>query len=99
MVKAPLKKNDHPDLDNTELCNKEQITKYIHMIGQLQWAISLGRYDILEHVMSMSRFRLEPKIGHLESEKIIWVPCENQALHHQLQNQRTHLFSLTKPRT
>ena len=42
------------------------------MIGQLQWAISLGRYDILEHVMSMSRFRLEPKIGHLERMKRLY---------------------------
>ena len=29
-------------------------------------AITLGRYDILAHVMPMSRFRLAPKIGHLE---------------------------------
>ena len=39
------------------------------MIGQLQWAITLGRYDILAQVMSMSRFRLAPKIGHLERMK------------------------------
>ena len=39
------------------------------MIGQLQWAITLGRYDILAHVMSMSRFRLAPKIGCLERMK------------------------------
>ena len=36
------------------------------MIGQLQWALPLGRYDILAHVMSISRFRLAPKIAHLE---------------------------------
>ena len=42
-VKSPLEKNDHPDLDNTELCNEEQITKYICMIDQQQWAITLGR--------------------------------------------------------
>ena len=30
------------------------------------WEITLGEYDILAHVMSMSRFRLAPKIGHLE---------------------------------
>ena len=27
---SPLEKNDHPELDNSELCNEEQITKYIH---------------------------------------------------------------------
>ena len=52
-VKSPLKKNDHPELDNTKLCNEEQITKYMCTIGQLQWAITLGRYDILAHAMSI----------------------------------------------
>ena len=39
---------------------------------ELQWAITLGRYDILAHVMSLSRFRLAPKIGHLERMKRIY---------------------------
>ena len=65
-VKSPLEKNDHLELDNTEQCDEEQITKYMGMIGQLQWAITLGRYDILAHVMSISRFGLAPQIGHLE---------------------------------
>ena len=64
--KSPLEKKDHPELDNSELCNEEQITKYMCMIGQLLWAITLDWYDILTHVMSMARFRLSPKIGHLE---------------------------------
>ena len=63
-AKSPLEKNNHPELDKSELCNEEQIVKYMYMIGQLQWAITLGRYDILAHVMSMSRFRLLPKTGH-----------------------------------
>ena len=71
-AKSPLEKNDHPDLDNSELCNEEQITKYMSMIGQLQWAITLGRYDILAQVMSMSRFRLAPKTGHLERMKRLY---------------------------
>ena len=69
-IKAPLEKNvNHPELDNLELCNEEQITKYMCMIGQLQWAVTLGRYDILAHIMSMPRFRLAPKSGHLERLK------------------------------
>ena len=73
-IKAPLKKTDHPELDNTELCNEEQITKYMCMLGQLQWAVTPGRYDILAHVMSMSmsRLRLAPKIGHLERLKRLY---------------------------
>ena len=35
-IKVPLEKNDHPELDNAELCNEGQITKHMCMIGQLQ---------------------------------------------------------------
>ena len=42
------------------------------MVGQLQWAVTLGRYDILALVMSMSRFRLAPKVGHIERMKRIY---------------------------
>ena len=41
------------------------------MVGQLQWAVTLGRYDILAHPMSMSRFSLAPKVGHIERMKRI----------------------------
>ena len=71
-VKCPLDKNDHPELDNSELANDDLITKFMCMIGQLQWAVTLGRYDILAHVMSMSRFRLAPKEGHIERMERIY---------------------------
>ena len=38
-AKSPLENNNHPELDNSEYCNEEQITKYMCMIGQLEWAI------------------------------------------------------------
>ena len=53
-VKSPLDKNDHPELDNSELASDDLITKFMCMVGQLQWAVTLGRYDILAHVMSDS---------------------------------------------
>ena len=71
-VKSPLDKNDHPELENSELANDDLITKFMCMIGQLQWAVTLGRYDILAHVMSMSCFRLAPKVGHIERMKRIY---------------------------
>ena len=36
---------DHPDLDNSELASEELVTKYMCMIGQLQWVFTLGRFD------------------------------------------------------
>ena len=71
-VKSPLDKNDHPELDNSELASDDLITKFMCMVGQLQWAVTLGRNDILAHVMSMSRFRLAPKVGHIERMKRIY---------------------------
>ena len=89
-AKSPLEKNDHPELDNSELCNEEQVTKCMCMIGQLQWAITLGRYDILAQVMSMSRFRLRSQNWTFgKNEDIIWISCEDQTLSHQIQNQGT----------
>ena len=36
------------------------------MIGQLQWLMTLGRFDIHAQVTTMSRFRSAPRKGHLE---------------------------------
>jgi hypothetical protein len=41
------------------------------LIGQLQWAISLGRFDIAVAIMTMSAFRSAPREGHLERVKRI----------------------------
>ena len=71
-VKSPLDKNDHPELDNSELASDDLITKFTCMVGQLQWAVTLGRYDILAHVMSTSHFRLATKVGLIERMKRIY---------------------------
>src|SRR5210317_1116314 len=49
----------------------EGVTQYQSLVGQLQWAISLGRLDIATAVMTMSSFRSCPRIGHLARAKRI----------------------------
>ena len=39
---SPLEKGDHPELDESELLDQTGIQQYQSLIGQLQWAISLG---------------------------------------------------------
>ena len=39
------------------------------MIGALQWLVSLGPFNIATAVMTMSRFRIAPKQGHLDRLK------------------------------
>ena len=69
--RPPLEGGDHPELDTSELCDEHQIKQFQTLIGQLQWLISLGRFDIAVHVMSLSRFRAQPRKGHLDRAKRI----------------------------
>ena len=59
-MRTPLNKNGHPELDDTE-----SIQQYLTMIGQLQWLVALGRFDIHAQVTTMSRFMSAPSKGHL----------------------------------
>jgi hypothetical protein len=65
-VTSPLEKNDHPELDISTLLDNDGISKYQSLIGVLQWAITLGRFDVATAVMTMSGFRVAPRQGHLE---------------------------------
>jgi hypothetical protein len=69
---SPLEQNDHPEMDTSKPCDPEQITQYQSMIGSLQWLISLGKFDIYTAVMTMSRFRVDPKEGHIARLKRIY---------------------------
>ena len=65
-MRTPLDKSDHRELDDTELLTGESIQHYLTMIGQLQWLVTLGRFDIHAQVTFMSRFKSAPKKKHLE---------------------------------
>ena len=71
MFSAPLERNDHPELDDTVFLEPDDQRKYLSLVGALQWAISLGRFDIGTSTMTMSRFRVEPSKGHMERVKRI----------------------------
>ena len=45
--------------------------KYLTMVGQLQWLITFGRFDIHAQVATMSRFRAAPGLGHMDRLKRI----------------------------
>jgi hypothetical protein len=70
-VHSPLEKGDHPELDTLELLDETGVQQFQLLIGSLQWAISLGRFDIATAVMSLSSFRALPCRGHLEQAKHI----------------------------
>jgi hypothetical protein len=65
-VTLQLVKGDHPKLDTSELCNDEKISQYQSMIGSLQWIITIERFDVHTAMMTMSGFRIAPRVGHLD---------------------------------
>lgn len=68
---APLDPGDHPELDDSDLCDDEKI-KYMSMVGSLQWVLAFGRVDIGTATMTMSRFHIIPRKGHLACLKCIY---------------------------
>ena len=69
---SPLERGDHPELDTSPELDAEGIKKYQSLIGSLQWAVSIGRFDITTAVMSMSSYRAAPRVGHLDRLKRIF---------------------------
>jgi hypothetical protein len=63
---------DLPELDTSELCDADQIAQYPSMICALQWIVTIGRFDINTAVMTMSGFRMAPRIGHLNRLRRIY---------------------------
>ena len=73
LVTSPIEKGDNPELDTTELLDADQTQNYQSLIGALQWAVSIGRFDIQTAVMSMSSFR-----AFETSEAYFWLSCEDE---------------------
>jgi hypothetical protein len=71
-VSSPLKKGDHQELDSSEFFDEKVIKTYQSMIGALQWMVTIGRFDILTAVKSMSSFRAALQAGNLERLKRIY---------------------------
>jgi len=69
---SPMVQNDHPEIDDSAFLEPTDVKLYQSMIGELQWCIALGRFEILPAVMTMGRFRVCPRHGHLECVKRIY---------------------------
>ncbi|KAL7563771.1 hypothetical protein ACA910_020455 [Epithemia clementina (nom. ined.)] len=71
-AKPPLPPGDHPELDDSELLDEVGTQQFQTMIGQLQWVITIGRFDAFVATVTLSRFRAAPRKGHLEWAKRIY---------------------------
>jgi hypothetical protein len=69
---SPLEQNDHPEMDDSPFLRQDEMQQFQSLIGAMQWAVSIGRLDIVTAVMSLSSFRTMPRRGHLERAKQIY---------------------------
>ncbi len=69
VVTSPIEKNDHSELDDSAFLDAEGIQQYKSLVGSLQWAVSLGRFDITTGMMTLSGFLAVPRQGHLDRAK------------------------------
>ena len=64
---TPMSPEYHPELDETELCLPEEISKYRSMIGSANWILTLGRFDIAYALNTLSRYCMAPRKGHFDA--------------------------------
>ena len=70
---APSEPGDHPELDDSSLSDKQGTAHHWQMMGELQWAVALGRMDLCFPTVAMARLRPAPHQGHLDRLKRMHV--------------------------
>ena len=53
-AQSPLEEGDHPELDSSEFLEEIGIQQYQSLVWSLQWAITIGRWDVQTAVMTLS---------------------------------------------
>ena len=64
--KTPLRSGYQPEVDTSPELKAHGIQRYQEMIGQLRWAVEIGRVDKLLEVALMSQHMALPREGHLQ---------------------------------
>ena len=55
-----LEKGDHPEVNDSEFLGDDDTQKYLSLVRAMQWAISIGQFDICMAVMMLSSFHAQP---------------------------------------
>ena len=70
---SPLQKGDHPEIDCTAFLDQEGVEiLYQSLIGSIQWAVSIGHFDINTAVMKLSGYGQAPRTGHLTRARRVY---------------------------
>jgi len=69
---TPMDENYHAEMDTSELCIPDDISKFRSLIGSANWIIILGRFDIQYAVTTLAKYSLAPRYGHLRAMKRVF---------------------------
>jgi hypothetical protein len=72
-VERPMAQTYWPEMDVLQVLKPELASRYQQLIGILQWAVELGRVDILVEVSMMSSHLCQPRLGHLNAVYTIFI--------------------------
>ena len=50
-----------PDIDSSSELDQDGITTFQKLIGTLQWAVEIGRVDILKYIYMSSSYHSSPR--------------------------------------
>eukprot|EP00957_Ditylum_brightwellii_P087353 6648934-Ditylum_brightwellii.AAC.1 len=59
----------HAEIDESDFLVGYDISKYMMMVGSLNWLVTLGRYDIHYTVTTLVRHMMMPRKGHMHAMK------------------------------
>ena len=74
---SPMEIGDHPDMDESELLDQEQIAQYKMLIGSVQWVVTLGQYYVQYATNIMARFAQHPIEGHINRAFMVFGYLEH----------------------
>ena len=72
-----LIKNDHPELDTSDLLDNMNKYKYQSIIGVSHWLTIWGNFYIFTAIMTFSHFRFKPRNSYLDRMKRIYSYVKN----------------------
>ena len=64
---SPMSDQYRPELDDSDLCDEENISKYRSLVGSANWVITLGRFDVAYAVNTLAKYMSAPRTGHFKA--------------------------------
>jgi hypothetical protein len=68
---SPAPADFHPELDQTDLLDEDNIWRHQSYIGILRWTAKLGRIELTHSAATMAKFNATRREGHLRA--LLWM--------------------------